>query len=170
MAQEIFKKGGAIDQRRIERIETIITRLARRSHRIASALVTPYPISNAVIGEDVRGVILRYLFPCKGKITTGFIKLDKKPAHNVEVGIRLFNDITSNSTKLILNKKISSVQSDLEVFPGDCFEVTFTPSVLDTVKEVWASILWVPNGRVVDVQQFLIDELDKLTEEVTAEE
>ena len=88
---------------------------------------------------------------------------------NVEVGIRLFNDITSNSTKLILNKKISSVQSDLEVFPGDCFEVTFTPSVLDTVREVWASILLVPNGRVVDVQQFLIDELDKVVEGIAEE-
>ena len=73
MKQPLFIKNTPIDEKRIDFIEQIVSRLTRRAKTTATAIVTPYPISNAVFGDDVRGAILRYMFPCEGVITKNCI-------------------------------------------------------------------------------------------------
>jgi len=159
MRKPLFEKGGGITLRRIERIERIVTRLARRSRDVARAVITPFPISNAVVGEDIEGVILRYVFPCKGRITGGYVKLDKTPRIGVAINIRVFNDLTSESKSIIINRKIYAAKTDLNVFPGDCLEVSVKSE--DVIKEVWISMLWTPDKSVTDIHSVLIDELEK---------
>lgn len=168
MKRPLFKKGGAINQERIERIERIITRLVQGSRDAVTAIITPFPISNAVIGEDVGGVILRYVFPCKGKITKGYVKLDKKPKLGTAINIKIFNDLTSESRSIIIHKKIHQVSTDLNVFPGDCLEVSVASK--DVIKEVWTSMLWTPDKSVTDIQSVLIEELNKVTDDFIEEE
>ena len=145
----------------------------RRSRKTAKAIVTPYPISNAVIGSDLigkslEGVILRYMFPCEGKITKGYIRLDKKPRDGVNIGVRIFNDESSESKGFTVEKKTLAINTDLDVKPGDCLEVTLTAIGESMVSEVWVSMLWVPISG--DVQSFLIEELEKQIEEFVVEE
>lgn len=172
MKQSLFKKNTSINQERIERIETIITRLVRRSRKVAKAIITPYPISNAIIGDNLigkslEGVILRYMFPCPGKITKGFIRLDKKPKDGVEIDVRIFNDVKSESKGFTIDRKTLAVDTNLDVKPGDCLEVSLIPVGESEVKEIWISMLWVPISG--DVQSFLIKELEKNIEEVVKE-
>lgn len=173
MKQPLFKKHSTISHERIELIETIITRLVRRSRKTTKAIITPYPISNAIIGDDLigkslEGVILRYMFPCPGKITKGFIRLDKKPKDGVEINIRIFNDEKSESKGFTVDRKVTAVDTELDVNAGDCLEVTLTPNGESVVKEIWISMLWVPIGG--DVQRFLIEELEKNIEDFIEEE
>ena len=168
----LFPKNVPIDQKRIECIELAITRLARRSKKTAKAIVTPYPISNAIIGSDLigkslDGVILRYLFPCKGKITRGYIQLDSKPKSGVSVNVRIFNDEVSESKGFTINNRKLIVDTDLDILAGDRLEVTLTPLGESVVKEIWISMLWIPTSG--DVQNFLIEELEKQIEEFTEE-
>ena len=172
MKQPLFKKNTAITHERIEFIELIVSRLARRTRKVAQAIITPYPISNAVIGEglvgkSLEGIILRYLFPCSGKITKGYIKLDKKPKDGVEIFVRIFNDVFSESKGFTVDKRSLNIDTELSVKPGDCLEVTLKPKGESVVGEVWISMLWVPTTG--DVQQFLIEELEKNIEEVAEE-
>ena len=53
--------------------DKIIERLGRRQRKVASAMITPVPISNAVVGENITGDILYYMFPSDGKITKGIV-------------------------------------------------------------------------------------------------
>ena len=167
MKRPIFKKGGAIDQARIERIERVVSRLVYGSRDTTTAIITPFPISNAVVGEDVNGTVLRYIFPCKGKITRGHIKLDKKPRTGVAINVKVFNTLMSESKSAIVNKQVYTVKTDLNVFPGDCLEVSVASS--DVIKEVWVSMLWVPDRSVVDIESVMIEELDKIAEKFIEE-
>ncbi len=168
MKRPLFKKGGAINQERIERIEKIVTRLAQGSRDSVSAIITPFPISNAVIGDDVGGVILRYIFPCKGKITKGYIKLDKKPRLGTAINVKVFNELTSESRSIVINKRIYQAKTDLDVFPGDCLEVSVASE--DDIKEVWISMLWTPDKSVTDIHSVLIEDLNKITDKIIEEE
>ena len=168
MKRSLFKKNTAINQERIERIEMIISRLVYRSGNDTKAIITPFPISNAVVGDDIRGIILRYIFPCKGKITRGCVKLNKKPVARTAISVRIFNDMMSNTDSLIINKKIFMSSTDVVVFPGDCLEVSLVSE--DIIKEAWVSMLWTPDGNTVDIKKFLTDELESDFERFTGEE
>ena len=48
-------------EKRLKQLEMVTQRLARRSKKTTSAILTPYPISNAVSGEVVKCVVLKYI-------------------------------------------------------------------------------------------------------------
>jgi hypothetical protein len=147
-------------EERIAQLELITNRLMRRAHKKITGIVTPYPISSAAIGDKVEGVILRYMFPCEGKITKGMIKLGDKPKKWVSINIKLFNDSTSSIKGFMLEKKSLSIEPALDVTAGDCIEVSVVPNVEDVVTEVWISLLWKPSIREIEAKSFLITELE----------
>ena len=161
MKHEIFKKGSPIDQKRIEFIETVVTRLARRANTSKKFLITPYPISNAVFGEDVQGTILRYMFPCGGTITKGLIRLGKKPSSGIGVEVKISDDSHTELKGFVVTSKNLLVEPDMEVHSGDRLEVAIKPSGAEKVTEVWISFLWVPNVKDVAAKSFLMDEIEK---------
>ena len=147
-------------EERIKRLETITTRLARRAQKRIVGLVTPYPISNALFGEKVEGVILRYLFPCDGKITKGMIMLGAKPKKWVSVNVKIFNEQNMEIKGFMIERKTISVKPDLSLKSGDCLEVSLTCSPEEVVNEVWISFLWIPIVNEVEAKSFLIQELE----------
>lgn len=148
--------------KRIENIERVVSRLARRSHKIASALIAPYPISNCVTGENVKGDILRYLFPAKGRITKGLIFLDSRPKTGFNVEISLNNDAGGLSTSYIVSRRSMALEPNMEVFSSDRLIVSIEPiTEEDIATEVWISLLWTPTIKDASVRSFLIDELEK---------
>ena len=159
---ELFKKDTSIDEKRISWIETVVSRLARRSRKQTTAIVTPYPISNCVSGEDVKGDILKYMFCAKGIISKGLIVLDKRPTTGVVIGITLANDMGSSSKSYVLTKKTSMIDPKIEVFSGDRLSVSVNPvdAEKDKISEVWLAFTWTPDVKDADIKNFLIDSLD----------
>lgn len=148
-----------MDNKRVEDLEMITKRLMRRASKKTSAIITPYPISNAVFGEDVKGVILRYMFPCDGIISKGMFRLGSKPKKEVLGVAKIFNDETQQSKGFTITKKSLKADLGIEVKSGDCLEVSIS-SVEDILTEVWIAFLWKPTMADVEVKSFLIEELE----------
>lgn len=157
-------------EKRMDHMEKIVTRVARRHHAAnIKALVTPFPISNAVFGEKVEGVILRYMFPSDGEITKGIIKFGKKPKNEVYIGFKLSGDYEIESKGYNIIKKTILVEPGLGVKAGDCLEVSIQPDEADPVTEIWISFLWIPTVGEAYIKQVLISELEKDLPEVEGE-
>jgi hypothetical protein len=148
-----------MDNKRIEDLERVSERLMRRATKKHSAVIIPYPISNAVFGDDVQGVVLRYMFPCDGVISKGLFRLGAKPKKEVLGVAKIFNDETQESKGFTINKKSLKVDLDIKVKSGDCLEVSIS-SVEDILTEVWIAFLWKPTMADVEVKSFLIEELE----------
>jgi len=161
MKQPLFIKNTPIDEKRIDFIEQIVSRLTRRAKTTATAIVTPYPISNAVFGDDVRGAILRYMFPCEGVITKGLICLGSKPKNAIQVSLGTSDDIHGVSASYNITGKHLLLNPDIDVDSGDKLTVSVEPlSDEDKIEEVWASFLWVPSVKNVQIKKQLIDSLE----------
>ena len=156
------RKNTGITEKRIAWIETIITRLARRSIPTAKAIIPPYPISNCVIGENVSGEILLYMFACRGVINKGLMVLGSKPKEPVTITITLSNEIGSQSKSYIITRKETLVEPNIEVFSRDQLVISLQSSIESVVNEVWTTFLWTPTIKEATVKQFLIDELDQI--------
>ena len=145
---------------RLKNLEIVTKRLMRRAHKKIVGIVTPYPISSAVTGDKVEGTILKYMFPCDGKITKGMIRLENKPKKWVSINIKIFNDSTSAIKGFMLEKKAMAIEPDLDILAGDCMEISVVPNEADVVKEVWVSLLWKPLVKEVEAKSFLLTELE----------
>lgn len=143
-----------------KRLETATARLMRRASKRVIGLITPYPISNAAFGEKVEGVILRYMFPCDGKIAKGMMMLGAKPKKWVGVNVKIFNETKLAIKGTQTDKRSTVVDAELELKAGDCLEVSLTTAPEDVVKEVWISFLWIPHVKEIEAKSFLISELE----------
>ena len=170
MRQPIFSKDAPIDEKRISKIETVLLRLMRRSKKTAEAILTPYPISNCITGEDVSGTILKYMFAARGIIGKGRIQFDKKLKSGVRITVLLENDLGGQSKSYIANRNIMLVEPNLEVFSGDRLTVSVNPTNPDEgpLNEVWVAFIWTPRVGEATVKSFLIDKLDEI--ELTGDE
>uniref|UniRef100_A0A6M3IEB2 Uncharacterized protein n=1 Tax=viral metagenome TaxID=1070528 RepID=A0A6M3IEB2_9ZZZZ len=148
-----------MDNARIEKLELITTRLMRRASKRAVAMITPYPISNAVFGDKVSGAVLRYMFPCDGVITKGFVRLGQKPKKDVMLEVKMFNDSGSTMKGFALSKKSIAIEPEIKVKAGDCLEISLALSE-EVVSEIWVAFLWKPVVSDIEVKSFLIEELE----------
>ena len=148
-----------MDNKRVEELEIIVNRLMRRTGKRTSALITPYPISGAVFGELVKGSVIRYMFPCEGKITKFMVRLGSKPKNPVVINIKSFNDLSAKANGYAIDKKITNIQLDISTGAGDCLDVTIDPKE-ETVTECWVSFLWTPLIREVEAKSFLMKEME----------
>lgn len=149
-----------MDNARIEKLEIITQRLMRRASKRVIGLITPYPISNSVVGEQVEGTILRYMFPCDGMIIKGMVNLVTKPKKWVGVSIKLFNETNSIIKGFNVDKRVLTVKPNIPVIAGDCLEIAIVPAPEEIVKEVWISFLWTPAMKDVTAKSFLLSEIE----------
>ena len=145
---------------KLEKLEMITERLMRRARKKNSAIITPYPISAAVFGEKVEGAILRYMFPCAGTITKGFVRLGAKPKKDVMIKVRLFNDTGEASKGFALEKKSVGLQPNLVVKTGDCLEISLDAGE-EAVSECWVAFLWKHTMADAEVRSYLISDLEQ---------
>ena len=148
-----------MNDKRVEDLEKITERLMRRAKKKTSAMITPYPISNAVFGEKVEGVVLRYMFPCNGVISKGIFRFGAKPKKEILGVAKIFNDETQQSKGFTITKKVLAADLSILVKSGDCLEVSIA-AVEDILTEVWIAFLWKPTMSDVEVKSFLIEELE----------
>jgi hypothetical protein len=145
---------------RLDKIEMLLDRLVRKTKaQKMKALITPFPISNAVFGDDVRGSVLRYMFPCSGTILKGMIKLGTKPTNAVTIAISLLG-VGTKSQSISITDRFSKFKDIIPVEAGECLDIVIN-SGEGTVKEVWIAFLWVPSVNDIELKSFLVDELMK---------
>lgn len=154
---------------RIDYLELIVKRLLRRSSKRAIALITPYPISSASFGDDIKGSILRYMFPCDGIVTKGFIRLGEKPKEFITVDVKMSNDAGAVSKEFVLDRRLLSIEPNLDVKAGDCLDISVIAGT-SPVKEIWVSFLWRPSISDIEAKSYLIEDLEKNIESITTEE
>ena len=145
---------------RVKQLETITKRLMRRAGKAKVALLTPYPISSAIIGDDIQGTILRYMFPCDGKLTKGAVEFDAKPKKPVEVSIQTMGKDGGQGKSFVLDKKRLAFDIGIQAVAFDKLIVDISGEGLPEIKEVWVSFLWVPTVKDVEVRKFLIEEME----------
>lgn len=148
-----------------EKLERRQERSIKKARKVAKALITPFPISGAIVGEDVSGDVLKYMFPCKGTITKGIVMLDSKPSSPVSVEVKLFNTVESTSRGFTLSARRMLISPDITVNAGDCLSISLTKNPEHAVKELWISLLWTPSVRDVEAKSFLIEELGSSEED-----
>jgi hypothetical protein len=153
---------------RINKLETITKRLMRRAQKTTVAMITPYPISNAVFGDKVEGSILRYMFPCDGIISKGMFRLGMKPKKEVYGVAKLFNDAETHSKGFTITKKFLSADLEIEVKSGDCLDISIN-SPDEALTEVWVAFLWKPTTSDIEAKSFLIDKLEELKDDIQKE-
>jgi len=159
------------NEKKIKKLTTIVERLTRRSNKIAKAIIPPIPISNCISGEEVKGDILKYMFCCPGKVKKGGIYLNAKPESGVVIKISIDSDIGSGSVSYIITRKNLIFEPDLDVDTWNRLTVSIqaNDSEKDKITEVWIGLLWIPTIKDSEVKNFLIEELDKVEENVPEE-
>jgi len=147
-------------EKRILFLERVVARLVRRTGSKRSAVLTPYPISTCVSGDDVRGDILKYMFPCEGKIKSGTVFFEKKPKEEVLIGMSLIGPDGGEAKTMITSKRLNLVQVDVATSQGDRLKVSInTQSDEPFPNEVWISLLWVPLIQSSEIKNFIIEDL-----------
>lgn len=156
---------------RIKKLEAQVKRLMRKSiKKPISAMLTPYPISNCVAGEEVSGTVLKYMFAARGIIGKGRIQTDKRLKSGIRITVLLENDIGGQSKSYIANRNIMLIEPNLEVFSGDRLTVSVNPvdPEDDSLNEIWIAFVWTPHIGEATVKSFLIDKLNEI--ELTGDE
>lgn len=157
------RKNTPIDEKRVAWIENVVSRLSRRSFKTASVMTSPFPISNCVVGEDVKGEVLRYMFCSRGIINKGALVMDRRLKSGAIITVKLANDIGSESKSYVISGKSMVVEPNIEVFSADRLTISIYPNDSEEkINEAWISFIWTPYVSEVTAKQFLIDELEKL--------
>lgn len=150
--------------KRIKKLEMMVGRLARKAvKKPIAAMVTPYPISNCLTGENVCGPVLKYMFSARGVINKGLIRFDKKIKAGIVITITIENDFGGEAKTIVANRNQISVEPNLEVESGDRLTVSVSPAdEEEKLNEVWIAFIWTPHVGEATVKSFLIDQLEKI--------
>ena len=143
---------------RVKSLERITGRLSRRARKYARAYITPFPISHGVKGEDIRGEILRYMFPCRGIIKTVVTRFNERPKDGTEVTFSVSGVGGSYSRSFDSSKQMEIIDAQLDVLAGDKLTVSLDGS--KEITEFWIAFLWIPTVSDVEVKSFLYDEIE----------
>lgn len=172
MKQLLFVKNVPIDEKRINFIETILSRLIRRSRKSTSTIITPHLISKFV-SEEIYGDILNIMM-FKGKVNKALVCFDKRPKVSICIDVKILSGKEGFTKSYYVDTMRSVVDLDLETIDGSIVTVSIHPTIEEEEKhklsKIWLSILWTPHISRASVQSHLIDSLDKVAEELLIEE
>jgi len=152
-------------EKRIENLEKITKRLARRQGSKAKAVVTPFPISYCEIGDDVKGDIFKFMFPGDGKITKGIIYFGKKIKDGVMVTINLSNAAGNNIKQFVVEEKEIRFSPDLGVLTGNRLTISVEAvNSEEKITECWIAFLWTPDVSSSMIKKCLISDLENVSD------
>lgn len=167
--KKILKDGTT--EEKLKQVDILLTRMSRRLHKKTVVIVPPYPVSACLTGEDISGEVLRFMFPGDGKITSGLIVVESAKRTTVNVDISIEDDLGGTAKSFIVDKKKLTISPNLDVKFGNRLIITATPQDRENVKvtSVWVAFLWVPGIKDASVRDFLIDDLEKSSNDILIE-
>ncbi len=161
---DVFVKG-VVDEKRISLIEGIISRLSRRARKVVTAITPPIPISTCALGDNISGCVLKSLL-FSGTITKGIIKIEDLPKGGVEIVIEISNSGIKTAKSYKMDKSIFMVDLNIGVANGSLLSVYVkTLNIDEVINEVLLTMLWVPDRKSTNVENYIIDDLDSLANE-----
>jgi len=169
MKKPIFIKNAPINEKRIFFIETILLRLIRRSRKVATAIIPPIPLNFCVLGEDIQGCILNTLM-FEGTITKALISIGPKVKSKVLVDVEIMKDGLGQQKTFTLNGVQDIVDLNINTQDGSILSVNINNDAEDKITKVLMSLLWIPSKKDVEIKNFLIEDLEKVGEELLKEE
>lgn len=152
-------------EERVKALEVVTKRLSRRSKKVASGMITPYPISSYTEGDNISGKVLAYVFPCDGQIKKGLVDFGRKLKTPVIVSIEISDGQNTQMKSFPVERRLVLDDFTADVFTGSKIEVSIDAEDAN-IKNVSVAFLWVPTVRDVEVRAFLIDELDNVEKSV----
>jgi len=156
-------KGKTLEQQ-MQSVDGYLASWNRRIPKTIAGVITPFPISGYE-NNPADKVVLRYMFPVGGKITIGGAFFDTMPKDGVDIYLNIHRGDAINSTSVFVNTKTIIVNPNADVIAGDRVVISVVPKGPGEITGVWTSFLWVPEVKVADVKNFLIEELEALEEE-----
>ncbi len=145
-------------EKRVDLIEKQILRLFRRRKKKTSIVAHPHTISIASFGEDVRGDILNYMFPCGGALSKCIVDVGKLKIDAV-VRIRIEKPLGYSAESYVIDKSTLIIPLDIKINSGDKLLVSVFPESEKNLTEAWVSLLWAPYLDEGQIKSFLIDDL-----------
>ncbi len=146
----------------IRSLKIQVERLQRKRPKRMSAVLTPYPISNYISGNDLSGNVLHYMFCATGKISKGLIRISELSKGAI-LEITIKSDLGDESKSYHMKKSTLIIEPDLEVYSSNRLIVNITSNdIEEKITEVWTSFLWTPSVKEADIRNFLITELEEL--------
>jgi hypothetical protein len=159
---KIIKGDSLVEQMRF--VDTMLSRLVRKSQKIVKVLIPPCPISN-YIDIPIDDIVFKYMFPAGGTLTGGYLAVDNMPKGGVDLIIEINTDgaVKSETVSTKGSSTSLSVKSNLSVSAGSRLTVRVVAKVEDSeLSGIWVALLWTPKIKDSLAKKFLIDELDKL--------
>ena len=137
---------------RLAKIETILPRLIRKTSAQTTKVITPsIPISYCTQGSDVRGPVLRYMFPCKGTVTKGLVWIKDYLPSGFRLEILVENAQGGNKKDYVIPKSFV-VNVQMPVLAGDKLTISVTP-LEKCITELWIAFLWVPQKDGIEMKR-----------------
>ncbi|MBU2249567.1 MAG: hypothetical protein KKD77_22665 [Gammaproteobacteria bacterium] len=151
---------------RIDFLEVVVARLARRVHKQVVSIIPPHVMSTCATGEDIRGDIYKAML-FKGTITKGIVCFNKRPKNPIHIEIKILNNEIGFTKSYYVSKMRENVDLDIATIDGSMISVSVYPTVeTDKLTEVWISLLWSPDVSNTKVKNYLIESLEKAAEDV----
>lgn len=163
-----FVRGDTTEER-FEFINRMLTRLARKSHKVAVGIIPPIPISSYVEKIPQDEGVFRFIFPVPGKIVGGVIRIDQFPEKEKEIPftvvLRAFGERITR--ELRVRNGWLKVGLDLPMDAGDTIEIL--NDWFDKVSGVWIGMLFQPEVSSADIKRIMTEEFDKLEDKYAKE-
>lgn len=169
--RKLFDKTKSVEDR-VDMLELVMGRLLNRSQKTTTAIIPPHIISACKTGEDVRGDILKTML-FEGKITKGLICFARKPKNPICIEVSMLNNEVGFTKSFYLSRMREKVDLDIKTIDGSMITISAHPTVedeKDQITEVWLSLLWTPKISNTQVQQHLIENLEKAVDQNVLEE
>lgn len=159
MKRQIFIKNTPINEKRISRIETVISRMSGRLHKVTTSIIAPQVISHCVFGDDVSGDIAKFML-FRGTVKKCMMCFDRLYKDPIVVRAEIFNGDEAVTKTLNAYRRDNVLNVDVPTIDGTRVSVSIentNPEV--KIKEVWFSLLWIPHISITEVETRMIDNL-----------
>jgi len=154
-------KGKTLEDQ-MNHVDRILKHQSRRMHKTTSGIITPFPISNYA-ESPIDDVVLRYMFPLSGKVTTGGLFIENMPRDGININITIHHDEGVDSKTTFSKRQNILINPEVKISTGNRLIVRIIPKLSgQIVSSIWIAFSWVPEVSDSVIKQFLIKDIEKI--------
>jgi hypothetical protein len=166
MKQITFDSSLSIEKR-VNKIETVLSRILRKVHKTTSAIISPQLISATMKG-DINGTILSAML-FRGRISKAAVFLNKKPKTPVAIEARMLSGEGGISKTFYADRMRKATVLNVDTYDGTILNVNVKCND-EEINEIYIALLWTPTVSDSTVKKQMIDALEGSEDEYLIEE
>jgi hypothetical protein len=148
-------------KKQMEHVDRILKQYSHRLHKTVTSVITPFPISG-YSETPIDDIVLRYMFPASGKITTGGIFIDNMPKQGIDIITTIHQGDLVNSRIFFSKRQSVIIDPNADVSAGDRLIIKIkSVKSEEVVSGIWIAFTWAPEVKDSVVKQYLIEDLEK---------